>query len=298
MSNTSIRPVVAGVDGSDSSVRAVRWAAREASRRGSGLRLVHACEIPAGYRSGIVRPAALRETLEDQGRQWLAKAREAAALTAPGVDVDTVLDVSSPVLALAEQSRDASMLVLGSRGLGGFTGLLVGSTAVELTSRALCPVIVIREQETRTPPHEGPVVVGVDGTELSDAALEFAFTTAALRGAELIAVHAWSDLLLESAFPVAAVAVNVAPLAREAEETLTEQLARWQQKYPDVRVSSEVVLDRPARALLKSAENAQLVVVGSRGRGGFRGLLLGSTSQHLLRHAPCPVAVVRVPGGG
>ncbi|SMD27505.1 Universal stress protein family protein [Kibdelosporangium aridum] len=99
--------------------------------------------------------------------------------------------------------------------------------------------------------------------------------------------------LLESAFPAAAAAFEVSPLVREAEETLAEQLARWQQKYPDVRVTRQVVRDRPAHALLRFSDEAQLIVVGSRGRGGFRGLLLGSTSQHLLRHAPCPVAVVR-----
>lgn len=295
MSNTIDRPVIAGVDGSDSSLCAVRWAAREASRRGTGLRLVHACEIPTGYPPGLVDPNALRNALEGQGRQWLARAREAAEHTAADVGIDTVLEVGSPVPALARKSRDASVLVLGSRGLGGFTGLLVGSTSVELSSHAWCPVVVVRGHDDQAPPTDGPVVVGIDGTELSEDALEFAFTEASAHGADLIAVHAWTDLVLESAVAAAAVALDVTPLAQEAEETLAERLAGGQQKYPEVRVNREVVRDHPTHALLRFADNAQLVVVGSRGRGGFRGLLLGSTSQHLLRHAPCPVAVVRTP---
>ncbi len=303
MSTGTDRPVVVGVDGSDSGLRAVRWAAEEANRRGTGLRLVHACEIPTGYPPGLVDPNALRSALENQGREYLALARDVVEETAADVRVSTVLEVAQSVPTLTRQSRDASVLVLGNRGLGGFTGLLVGSTSVELASRARCPVVVVRAADDSTddtgdaaavaPPADGPVVVGIDGTELSEAALEFAFAEASAHGADLVAVHAWTDLVLENAFPSASVAVNVAPLAQEAEATLGERLAGWQERYPDVRVTREVVRDRPSRALLQFAEKARLVVVGSRGRGGFRGLLLGSTSQQLLRYAPCPVAVVR-----
>jgi nucleotide-binding universal stress UspA family protein len=137
------------------------------------------------------------------------------------------------------------------------------------------------------------VVVGVDGTPVGEAAIAFAFAEASARGADLVAVHAWTDLLLETAFAAGAAALDFTPLEQEAEALLGERLAGWQEKYPEVRVTRQVSRERASRALLRCAEDAALVVVGSRGRGGFRGLLLGSTSQHLLHHAPCPVAVVR-----
>jgi nucleotide-binding universal stress UspA family protein len=191
------------------------------------------------------------------------------------------------VPTLEREAVDAAVMVLGSRGLGGFTGLVVGSTAVALVTRASCPVVVVRE-----PGRAGPVVVGVDGTPASEAAIAFAFAEASARDTDLVAVHTWSDLLLEIAFAGEREALDITRLADEAREVLAERLAGWQEQYPDVRVTREVVRDRASRALLRHAEDARLVVVGSRGRGGFRGLLLGSTSQHLLHHAPCPVAVV------
>jgi nucleotide-binding universal stress UspA family protein len=282
-------PVVAGVDGSESALHAVRWAAYEAQRRDVPLSLVHACEIPAGYPPGFVDWHVLHEALAAEGRSWLDRAREAAVTAVPGLAVDVVQVTAGVVPTLIKQSAGAALLVLGTRGLGGFTDLLVGSTAVELAARAHCPVVVVRGADAGT----GPVVVGVDGTPVGEAAIAFAFAEASTRGTDLVAVHAWTDLLLEVAFAGGAAALDFAPLAQQAEEVLGERLAGWQEKYPDVHVTRHVVRERPSRALLRHAERAQLVVVGSRGRGGFRGLLLGSTSQHLLHHAPCPVAVVR-----
>jgi nucleotide-binding universal stress UspA family protein len=228
--------------------------------------------------------------MEDRGRDWLAEARAAAEQAVPGLRVDVVLETAPPVSTLVKESRDAALVVLGSRGLGGFSGLVLGSTAVEVAARAQCPVAVVRGQEA---PADGPVVVGVDGTPVGEAAIAFAFAEASARGADLVAVHAWTDLVIEAAYLGGAAALDFAPIEQQAEEVLAERLAGWQEKYPDVRVTREVVRDRPTAALLRHAEHAQLVVVGSRGRGGFRGLLLGSTSQHLLHHAPCAVTVVR-----
>jgi len=287
-------PVVVGVDGSDSCLLAVGWAAAEAARRGSALRLVHACEVPSGYPAGIVDRQVLVAALEGQGRDWLTQAREVAEGAVDGL-VPEVVTVTGPVVVtLLKESRGAAMLVLGSRGLGGITGLLVGSAAVELTAHARCPVVVVRGRAIgEVPPVDGPVVVGVDGTPAGEAAIAFAFEEASVRRTELVAVHAWSELVLETAFAGSAAALDFAPLEQLAAETLAERLAGWQEKYPDVRVTREVVRERPTHALLTHAGHAQLLVVGSRGRGGFTGLLLGSTSQHLLQHAPCPVAVVR-----
>jgi nucleotide-binding universal stress UspA family protein len=146
----------------------------------------------------------------------------------------------------------------------------------------------------RGPEHDGPVVVGVDGTPVGEAAIAFAFAEASTRGTDLVAVHTWTDLLLETAFAGESAVLDFSVVAQQAEELLGERLAGWQEKYPDVRIIRHVSRKRASRALLRHAEGAALVVVGSRGRGGFRGLLLGSTSQHLLHHAPCPVAVVRI----
>lgn len=280
-------PVVVGIDGSESSLDAVRWAAEEAARRDVPLRIVHAYGIPVGYPPGFVDWHLLHEAIVTRGRTWLEHARQTAEETAPGVAAEVVEVDGGAVPMLLAESAHTALMALGSRGLGGFTGLLVGSTAVELAARGDCPVVVVRGRA-----HEGPVVVGVDGTPTGEAAIAFAFAEASARGTGLVAVHTWTDLLLEAAFAGGAAALDFTPIAQEAEEVLAERLAGWQEKYPDVAVTREVSRERAAGALLRLAEHAQLVVVGTRGRGGFRGLLLGSTSQHLLRHASCPVAVV------
>ncbi len=286
----SVPPVVVGVDGSESALDAVRWAADEARRRETRLRIVHAYQVPTGYPQGFVDVTMLHDALATQGKEWLVRAQAVAEEAEPGLTVETV-DVQAPTVpALEREARDAAVLVLGSRGLGGFTGLVIGSTAVTLVTRATCPVVVVRE-----PGQGGPVVVGVDGTPASEAAIAFAFAEASARDAELVAVHTWTDLLLEVAFAGEPEVLDVTRVAEEAHEVLGERLAGWQEQYPDVHVTREVVHERASRALLRRSEGARLVVVGSRGRGGFRGLLLGSTSQHLLYHATCPVAVVPAP---
>jgi nucleotide-binding universal stress UspA family protein len=281
-------PVVVGVDGSESALHAARWAAREAARRRVPLRLVHAYGIPVGYLPGFVDWHSLHEALVAQGSTWLEQARQAVDETAPGLATEVVEAKGGAAPALLAESARADLVVLGTRGVGGFMGLLVGSTAVELSAHAHCPVVVVRGAGAET----GPVVVGVDGTPIGEAAIAFAFAAASARKTTLVAVHTWTDLLLETAFAGGAAALDFAPLAQQAEEVLGERLAGWQEKYPDVAVSRHVSRERAAKALLRHAEPAQLLVAGTRGRGGFRGLLLGSTSQHLLHHASCPVAVV------
>lgn len=280
--------IVVGVDGSESAVHAVRWAAAEARRRGAGLRLVHVYSTPVGYPPGFVDPHLLRDSLMAQGKEWLSRAEEEAGQIASGLAVEVVEIEGTTVPVLVRESARAALLVLGSRGLGGFTGLVVGSTAVEVVPRAHCPVVVVRGVE-----RDGPVVVGVDGTPVGEGAIGFAFAEASVRGVDVVAVHTWTDLVMETAFADGAAVLDFAPLAQQAEEVLGERLAGWQERYPEVGVIRVVSRERASRALLRHAEDAGLVVVGSRGRGGFRGLLLGSTSQHLLHHAPCPVAVVR-----
>ena len=278
--------IVVGVDGSPSALDAVRWAAREAGRRGQSLRLVHATRMPPGL-PGALDPGLVVDVMRDQGRHALAEARDAAEDA--GVSASVVLESDPVVPVLVEESRSASLLVLGTRGLGGFTGLLIGSTAVSLAGRAHCPVVVVRGEV----PAAGPVVVGVDGLPDADGAVAFAFAEASAQGADVVAVHVWHDPPADAVLLGHPTPPDFELAQQRAYETLAERLAGWQEKYPDVHVTREVVRDHPSRALLRYAEGARLVVVGSRGRGGFRGLVLGSTSQHLLHHAPCPVAVVR-----
>ena len=294
--NQTQRAVVAGVDGSECGLQAVRWAAAEALRRQLPLRLVAAHAWPSG---GLVGDPGLgvdyRAVLRDVVLGHLATAAADARQVAPELDIEQVEVTGYPVPVLLGESAHAEILVLGDRGLGGFTGLLIGSVAVEVTAHASCPVIVVRGSEPdRTGPRPEPVVVGVDGSPTSEAATAFAFEAASLRRVPLVAVHVWRDVLVDA---------TMAPLLdwdvidSDEREVLAERLAGWTEKYPDVPVRRLVARDRPARALVEESGRAQLVVVGSRGRGGFHGLLLGSVSQALLHHAHCPVAVVRSPRG-
>ncbi|MBP2471844.1 nucleotide-binding universal stress UspA family protein [Crossiella equi] len=283
--------VVAGVDGSDSALRAVRSAALECARRSATLRLVHAFEVPVrGYPEYIATIGEVRAALEKHGREVLAEAEAVVHAVAPGVPVESRLREESPAPALIAESRHAAVVVVGTRGLGGFTGLIVGSTAVALSRLGECPVVVVRGEA----PEDGRVVVGVDGSPASEQAIAFAFDAASRRHVPLAAVMSWTDVVLDAAFGnSASLTPDWARLGEEHRELLAQRLAGWTERYPEVVVNRIVVHDRPARALLREAEHAQLLVVGSRGRGGFAGLLLGSTSQSLIYHAPCPIAVVR-----
>lgn len=283
------KPVVVGVDGSESALRATRWAAREAARRKLPLQVVHALGWPiepySAWNPGF--GTDYRRQAEELAAASVADAARVAAETVPGITVDQRVLTGFPIPRLTELSHDAGLLVLGSRGRGGVVGLLTGSVAVALAAHAACPVVVVREGGERT---EGPVVVGVDGSPLSEAAVGFAFDAAAVRGAPLLAVHAWNDTFLA---PELTVAFDWDAIVEEERALLAERLAGWGTKYPDVPVQRLVVNDYPARALVEHSVKAQLVVVGSHGRGGLTGLVLGSVSQALLHRAECPVAVVR-----
>jgi nucleotide-binding universal stress UspA family protein len=289
MTGTSA-PIVVGVDGSSSALEAVEWAAQECARHRVPLRLVHALLIPVrGYPELLIAEHEVRQAMEGQAATWLAEAERTARANAPTVDVEAVRLTGAVVPVLVEESRRARMIVLGSQGLGGFTGLLVGSTAVGLSAHGACPVVVVRG----TPAADAPVVVGVDGSPASEAAIGFAFEAASTRGVPLTAVMTWTDFLVDSPYNEARLAIDWEQVQEAERRLLAQRMAGWQEKYPDVRVDRVVLRDRPVRALLKLAEDAQLLVVGSRGHGGFTGMLLGSTSQALVYHAPCPLAVVR-----
>ncbi|MPY80384.1 MAG: universal stress protein [Actinophytocola sp.] len=285
-------PVVVGVDGSQPALRAVRWAAREAVGHGVGLRVVHAIGVPEFFPGGAISPSTeLFHLLEQDSEGVLREAELAAEDAVPGVDVSSESTTDPPVIALIEASTSARSIVLGESGRGTFTGLLLGSTTVTLAAHAHCPVIAVRGDVDRAA--DAPVVVGVDGSELSEHAVGCAFEQAAFRGVRLVAMHAYTDSDAKAVFSEARMEHDWEPLDQAEERVLAERLAGWTERYPDVTVERDLVRSKPRERLLKWSESACLVVVGSRGRGGFSGLLLGSTSQALLHHAHCPVLVVR-----
>ena len=283
------RPVVVGVDGSGSGYRAVEWAAAEAVRRGVALRLVSAFSWTTSdhptRQSG--RVAQYRDQLLEAARHRLSRAARIAEDTGLGVATTQQVEIGAPIEVLGSEARRARLLVLGDRGLGGVAGLVLGSVAVALAARGACPVVIVRGETGNT---DGPVVVGIDGSPVSEAALAFAFDAAAVRGVALVAVHAWSPTAVDKALePV----MDWAAVADEEEAVLAERLSGWGQKYPQVTVRRSVVRDGAARALVDASRGAQLVVVGSRGRADAAGLFLGSVSHGVLHAAHCPVAIVR-----
>lgn len=289
MSQQRNGPVVVGVDGSESALDAVRSAATEAAARGTGLRLVAVfTPLPAGTRHDLGLAPVHRQQVTDTLREQLASAARVAAAAAPGVAAETELRTGFPAQVLVEESWTAALTVVGSRGLGGFSGLLVGSVAVAVAAHGGSPVLVVRGD--RAPDTGGPVVLGVDGSPAGEAAVGLAFEAASRRGVPLRAVHAWSDVHVA---PAAAVLIDREAMETEERALLAEQLAGWSEKYPDVAVEQVVVRDRPAHALVEESARAGLVVVGSRGRGGLTGLLLGSVGHALLHHAQSPVLIAR-----
>jgi nucleotide-binding universal stress UspA family protein len=287
-------PVVVGVDGSSSALRAVRWAAGIAVRDGVPLRLVHAYTPTPQPPAGITEEEPLLGAPRTRGQHWIDESRKVAAEVDPALPVEVVLVAAQVANTLLHESATASMLALGTRRLSALTGLLVGSTSVTVAGHADCPVVIVRGPDPDEAPREtGPVVVGVDATTVSDSAIAFAFAEASVREAGLVAVHAWTEPVLETALAGGGGQLDLKTCRQEARDTLAARLAGWQEKYPDVPVRQDVVHDRPGRALSHYSHIAQLTVVGRRGRDAFPSLVLGSTSQYLLHHARCPVAVTK-----
>jgi nucleotide-binding universal stress UspA family protein len=288
--------VVAGIDGSGESLAALDLAAGEASRRSQGLRIVHACfwpaygaAVPLGGAITVIEPAAAARALVSEGA-------ERVRASYPELMLTTEVVAGNAAGILVTESRTASVLVIGARGRGGFGGILAGSVATQVSTHAHSPVIVVRPgtDVSQIAATTHPVVVGVDGIGESQAAVELAFEEAELRGVSLTAVHAWTEPPRSGGTELKPVAYDYDAAHREADRTLAESVGGYSDKYPDVPVFRELVRSfSPAEVLLHASREAGLIVVGSRGRGGFSGLLLGSTGQALIHHARCAVAVVR-----
>lgn len=288
--------VVVAVDGSEASKTAVRWAANTANKRGIPLRLASSFTMPQFlYAEGMVPPKELFDELQSETMQVIEDARAIAYEVAPDIKIGYTMAEGTPIDMLLEMSKDVTMIVMGSRGLGGLSGMVLGSVSAALVSHAHCPVVVVREDSVVTEVNKyGPVVVGVDGSEVSVRATEFAFHEAQARGTTLVAVHTWMDMQVQASLAGLAAAQQEWNIVEdEQRQLLEERLVPLKEKFPDVEVGQLVTRDRPVRALVEAARDAQLLVVGSHGRGGFRGMLLGSTSRALLQSAPCPLVVVR-----
>lgn len=286
------KPVVVGTDGSKHAQTAVSWAAQHAARHGAPLVIATAASVPVAYGMGGHLPQDFFDALKEEGGRIVADATAIARESAPDLEITTevVLDATGP--ALLNLAESAQLLVVGTRGLSGIASAFMGSVSSLIARHSPCPVVVVRTKSEDAPlPASGPVVVGIDGSENSVPALAAAMKEASLRGATLIAVHAWSDLPLSTMDPVTQVR-ELFDEAAVADSVVAERLAGWSEEYPDVNVEHRVVMDRPDAAILERAKGAQLVVVGSRGRGGISGLLLGSTSIKVLRSSECPVMVV------
>ncbi|WP_063053775.1 universal stress protein [Nocardia arthritidis] len=279
-------PVLVGSDGSPTALAAVRWAAVDAVQRRAPLHIVYAIAAPIDFGPGIGVAQIDYDSYRQEGRTALEIARKTAlAEAAPLGELDIKADLveAPPIPVLRDRSKSARLVVVGTHGLGAFSRGILGSVSTSLARHAACPVAVIPADSEHP---DGPVVVGVDGSSCSVRAVEIAFDEAAHRGAELVAVHTWSELFRYD---------SRTDMQQEAEELLSENLAGYGERYPQVPVRRIVVEDRAARRLLAEGADAQLIVVGSHGRGGFAGMTLGSVGQAVLHGAKAPVIIARTP---
>jgi nucleotide-binding universal stress UspA family protein len=283
--NAGVKPIVVGVDGSEQSLAALAWASDEAGLRGTRVIALHAWTLPFTWRGvpGFVLPDADADALKEESVRMFNEAVDLVARERAGIERRVVEEVPAPALIAA--SEQAELLVVGSRGRGGFAGLLLGSVGYACAQRSTCPVAIVRPPVRA--PGRRPVVVGVDGSSSSRRALGWAAEEARLRGVQLRAIHAAE--MPPPGWPGLDGLAGVA--AENGLAVLNQAIA--DELGTTAIVAREVARGTPADALLRAAEDAELLVVGSRGRGGFAGLLLGSVSHQCAHHSPCPVVVVR-----
>lgn len=283
--------LIVGIDGSPESEQALAWAAHEAARRSVELLIVNVYD---SHGTGRATPmgAPLVADARTHAEALVADAVATVRGMTPHVMVRGQVVLGHIAQTLARASAGDATIVVGNRGRGGFTSLLLGSVSQYVALHARGPVMVVRGRPER---EDGPVVVGVDGSPESELALQLAFEEAAMRGTGVEAVRAYR-LVTSTYVPDAPSLVEDPAERRDAEqEALAAEVAPWAEKYPYVHITCAAIEGSARDVLTERSTSACLVVVGSRGHGGFSGLLLGSVGQHLLHHADCPVLVARRP---
>ena len=273
--------IIAGYDGSPGSDEALRWAAREAQARGTMLTV---CLAWAPGYLALADDPAVHDLARQRGGEILARGVRHAESVLDSGDVRSVLAEGRPARVLCERSRSAEMVVVGSRGLGGLAGALLGSVSWQVAGHAQGRVVVVRGHWRPVNQSPGPVVVGADGSAASQSAVTFALEEATLRDAPIVALCALAD------------SPGRLGGARQMEEDFSRQMTLQEKEHPEVTVLRQVAVGPPRSALLTAGAEAQMLVVGSRGLGGLEGMSLGSVVQAVLHHSPCPVAVVHPPG--
>ncbi len=276
----AMKPVIVGTDGSQESLRAAEWAAREAALRGAPLRIVAIPVLPPRMAPNPATPDTVAGMIEHSMNRALAAAAQQAAALEPDLGIETQLLEGSPAEVLVAAGQDASMLVLGSRGAGGFSAMILGSVSRYVATHAPVPVVVAREEITA---EHREIVVGVRDPAHCAAALGFAFEEAALRKARLLVLHAWSWSV-----------PGHSEVAAEENTRLESAVSTWREKFPDVEARWEVMHAHPGRVLAGSSARADLVVLGRHAPGDSRVPGVGSVTHAVLSHAHGPV--VSVPG--
>ena len=281
--------IVVGIDGSEHSERAARWAAQEALAHGRGLTLAYAILPPVTSAAfGPSLPVAMNaiDVIREGAERELARIAETLVIP----DLRTIVVMASSSGLLLEASQAAAMVVVGSRGLGGFRDLLLGSTGTQVATHSLCPCVVVRAL-----PNAGAnrIVVGIDASPGSEAALAFAFDEASRHAWTLTVVHAYEIpsydyLVLPDPYQL----ISATDVASEETRVVSESLSGFSSTYPDVKVEQRVMRGPTTHTLLEASKDAAMLVVGTRGRGLILGGILGSTSHGVLHHAQIPVAVI------
>lgn len=292
-----LRPITACVDGSPESLAGARWAAREAQRRHVPLRILHAWEWAP--HPSVVVPADVSQ--HHWARRILSEAGDLIRVEYPDLHVDEEQVPVPPTAALHDASAESALLVLGSRGVSGFTGYLVGSVALQVVARAECPVVLVRAGQQSEDEHQlaagrpptdtlhRDVVIGIDLDQPCDEVIAFAYEAARLRGAAVRFIHCYRTPTL---YAVGTGEISGPELAAERQQVLTAVIRQWQDKYPDVVTTGTADQGRAAPHLLRASRDAGLLVLGRRRRRGHIGAHNGPVTHAAMHHALCPVAVV------
>lgn len=293
MSNELNLPVVVGVDGSDYALTALDWAADLAARHGWPLRLVNAYQV---YVTALPAAVATLPPPTEESRKILDEARERVAAGYPDLTVSMVQHEGTAPGVLVREGNQARLVVVGREGIGRIAELVLGSVSMEVAARSKVPVAVIPASWSAPAEPYRRIVVGVDGSENCQVAIEYAFEMAAEQDAELVAVYAWHQpTRWPEGWPIGA---DEPRFKAEYEQILATATAPWRDKYPQVTVTTVTEVDHPAVALERHAAAADQVVIGGRGHGTVTGLLLGSAARAILRHIDRPVVVVHQPKDG